>query len=196
MGSAMIQSGDAPGGEAVARESLAMRRKVLGGDSPMVARTLTIVASARAEQKDDAGADELYRECMRILDARKIGPSHPTRVSFSIDHAAVLRRLGQREQAGVMLRTAVAALRDPANPRPNDLARALDRYADLLTDAGETPGADAALTEALSIRTTTLGPDHEITTQTRDKLERLRRPTNARDPDAAAPPSAPTTPPR
>ncbi len=174
LGSALLASGDAAKAEGLAREALDMRRKLLGPTSPMVARTLAILASSRAEQGEYADAERCYAECMAILDARNIAPTHPTRLSFSVEHAAVLHKLGRDDEARPMFVAAIETLRGAESRGSTDLARTLDRFADLLADTGDARGAERALTEVVGVYTGVFGQDHAITQKAQSRLLRVR----------------------
>ena len=92
--------------EPMFRESLAIRREVLGDDHPNVARSLSNLAGLLAGRGDRKAAEPLLREALAIR-RKRLGQDHPD-VAISLNKlAGTLRADGKAEEAAGFFREAV-----------------------------------------------------------------------------------------
>lgn len=141
------------------RESLDIRRRVLGAQHPDVARTLTLLADVLVFRGRFEDAQPVVEEALRIRRAAYAGPH--ARVAESIgDLGVIYGQRGDFGQAVERLTEAVAMQRElHAGPHP-DLAEAINNLAWAYRGANDTATAEPLYREALAMNRQLLGDAH------------------------------------
>jgi serine/threonine protein kinase len=152
-----VRMGDMAGADSLYREAVAIRRRALGDNHPLVARALEsqgdfLYHSGKVEQ-----TIEVLQQVLAIRQ-RGLGPeSAPvgrTWVSLGPVYARA-NRLGESETA---FETGIGILRRTLGDRHPDIASALKDYADLKVRQGKLADAEKLARESMAIRVERLGP--------------------------------------
>jgi eukaryotic-like serine/threonine-protein kinase len=146
-------------------------------DSPEVLDPLRYRAIMEHNQGDDIGALASYERSLRICGQRKI--DHPRCALALGNHAGILARMGQGEQA---LSEAETAIKDAVRlgmAGSSELAQAIESKALALNALGKQEAAMEAEREALAIYAKKYGESHPETQRVRNNLEKLRKSTSA-----------------
>jgi tetratricopeptide (TPR) repeat protein len=109
IGALLVKTERYDAAETLLRESLAIRRKVLGETHRDTARTLRDLAAAYYERGDAVAAEPLHREALAIQVAA-LGDTHWETAMYQVDLAASLTALSRYEEAEALLLEASAAL--------------------------------------------------------------------------------------
>jgi serine/threonine-protein kinase len=141
------------------RESLDLRRRLLGTEHPAVAATLNNLAAVYARGGNWRAAEPLYREALERY-RKLLGDEHP-RVATSVNNLALLYyETGDDEAALPLFRESLALRRRLLSPEHPEIAQSLTNLGLLLQRRGELEEAEGMLREALEIRRRSLGEDH------------------------------------
>ncbi|HEX4120922.1 MAG TPA: tetratricopeptide repeat protein [Verrucomicrobiae bacterium] len=149
--------------EAVDREELAIRRKVLGAENPSV-----IIASLRshANELDQQGIfDEEEITVIQLVAAQRklLGNEHPD-VAQSLNRlAAVLRKEGKLAQSEAIRREALGMQRKLLGEENAEVAQTLSSLGDVLTIENKLLEAESVHREAFRVRMKVYGKDGNST---------------------------------
>ncbi len=146
-------------GVTVAEAQLAVFKKALGNDDPVVASSLTNLGILLHRKRDYAGAEPLYREALAIQ-RKSLGNDHPDVASSLNNLGALLADKGDYAGAEPLYREALATRRAALGNEHPDVAATLNGLAVLLRKQGDYTGAEPLLREALAIRRKAFGNDH------------------------------------
>ena len=151
MGVLLWQHGDLDECEKFYRESLAMKRVLLGDKHPEIAAGLENLAMSLQDKGDLAGAETMYRQS---LDMRRelLGADHPEVGRTLANIASLQYDRGETRQALDNMREVLVIYRKAYPPDHPETARIMNTIGFWLTMAGDYPEADGYMTEALAMR--------------------------------------------
>ncbi|MEO1575504.1 MAG: tetratricopeptide repeat protein, partial [Pseudomonadota bacterium] len=172
---------DLPAAERAHRESLSIKRDLLGDMHPSLATTLNNLGAVLAKLGKHDEAEASYREALTMREA--IYEDDNTRIGITINNlASLLYRRGELDEAEQMYRRTLAIRRAESYPS-TAVATVLNNLARVLSEKGDASGADAAYTESIAVRRAVQGDDHVNTAITRMNLSNhlmdTRRPDSA-----------------
>ncbi|HFE44324.1 MAG TPA: tetratricopeptide repeat protein, partial [Nannocystis exedens] len=144
----------------------------LGADHPNYGQILVNLGNAYVESEDPGRALVQYQRAQRIFDAA-LRPEDPRVLGCLINIGGVQRALGHSQAAELAFRRVIERSRELADSGEQSLAMALANLARVLQDQGRLGEAEEAHVEALSIRKSSLGPDHPKTAASYDALGRF-----------------------
>jgi serine/threonine-protein kinase len=160
---------------ALAEEAVAERRRLAAGDTPELAESLNILATARQENGDYAAAESAFREALAIRQ-RLHGDRHAD-TAESVNNLAVLLAMrgddADRGEVERLERRGLELRRQVFGDRHLETAQSLNNLAVFLylrREAGDVDAAVDLLAEALAIRDAELGADHPLVASTRSNL--------------------------
>jgi serine/threonine-protein kinase len=149
-------------------EALAAREAEFGAASLEVALSLESRGALLYEAGEYAAAEPVLRRRLALHRTLEIG-THTNVPAAENDLAAVLRNLGQLDEAESLHRDALARRRADG-PRSLPVAESLNNLAGIALDRGRPAEAVELLTESLEIRRAILGPAHALAAQTLSNL--------------------------
>jgi tetratricopeptide (TPR) repeat protein len=184
--------------ERLQRDSMAIAERVAAADpgNTQAQRNLSVSYDNLARVLETAGqlgeAERLYRDSLAIaerLAAADPGNTQAERdLGISYDNLArVLENAGQLEAVERLYRDSLAiaerlAAADPGSAQAQgDLSYSYNNLAGVLVTAGQLAEAERLYRDSLAIAEQLFGTDHQFTTDIRQKLEELNRPTRHRD---------------
>jgi tetratricopeptide (TPR) repeat protein len=145
--------------EALFRESLAMKHRLLGDKHPEIAAGLTNLASVLSDKGDLAGAATDYRQAL-AMQVEMLGEWHPDVADTLNNLAFVLYDQGKRSEALATERRALAVYRKLFSGDHPEVARIMNRIGYWLTESSDYAEADVMLEDALGMRQRLLGASH------------------------------------
>lgn len=145
--------------EALARESLAIRERILGSEDPVVAESLMNLGAQLEGQAKYADARRLYERSLAIRE-RALGPDHRDVASSLNNLAGVLRALGDYERAKPLFERALAIVEKVLGRDHPDVALSLGNLAGLLKVQGDFATARPLYERAIEILERAWGKDH------------------------------------
>jgi tetratricopeptide (TPR) repeat protein len=150
--------GEALRAEVMYRDSLAMRRKLLGSEHAQVADSLDKVAWAVSYQGRAAEAEGLVREALAMR-RRLFGNEHGAVAHSLYSLADMLRAQGRLAEAESVIREALAMQRKLLGNENLDAAQSLAILSAVLVGQGRLAEAENVIREALVMRRKLLGND-------------------------------------
>ena len=138
--------------------SLQLRMRLYGEDSPQVAECLVATGLLRLDQARLEEAEQLVRRG-RELALRSLPPRHPQVIAASLALGHALRERGAHEEAIAIL-TAALALQSAPESAPADTAAALLELADANYSAGRYEPAEQLYQQLLALQKQQLGETH------------------------------------
>jgi eukaryotic-like serine/threonine-protein kinase len=145
--------------EGLLRESLEIRKRVLGNENPDVATSLYHLAKVLYRKNDYDGAETRYREAL-AMQRKLLGNEHPD-VAETLNYLAlVVDEKGDYDGAEALLREALAMRRRLFGNEHLEVAMALNGLAGVLDDKGDYTAAEALSREALGMLRKLLGNEH------------------------------------
>lgn len=154
-----IDRGDLPGAEALAVESLEMRRRLFQGDEYRLTVGLNNVASVRRQRGDLASAEALYRESLAM--SRRLYNGDHTEIAAALNNiGSILNDRGDPAGAVPLFREAVEIWKRLYPGDSPKVATGLSNLASMLDDVGDLAGAEALSRESLEMKRRLLKGDH------------------------------------
>jgi tetratricopeptide (TPR) repeat protein len=145
--------------EAMHREALAMRRKLVGEKHAVVADSLSNLGNVLRVESKFAEAETNHRAAL-ALRMELLGSNHVDTAASLGNLAGVLSLEGKQEEGLAMQRESLAAtIRALGNDHP-DVAIAMNDLADMLYAAGKLAEAEATNRTALELRIKLFGNEH------------------------------------
>jgi len=174
IGTVYFDIGQYTNAEAMFRQALALRMKVLGNEHPDVASSLNDVANALREQGRFPEAEPLFRAA---LGKRKklLGSEHPDVASSLNNLGNVVRQQGRFAEAETLYRQALAMRRNFLGRDHADVARTLNNLATALWEQGRQTEAETLYREALAMQKKLLGSEHPEVAGTLNNLAGVLR---------------------
>jgi tetratricopeptide (TPR) repeat protein len=151
--------GDLAGAETLYRQSLDMRRELLGPEHPEVGRTLLNLASLQYDRGETHQALSNLREVLGIY-RKAYPPDHPETARVLNGIGSWLTMGGEDTEADVYLEEALAMRRRLLNPQHPDVASSLIALAILRVDQKKYTEALDFARNAKTIYTAALSADH------------------------------------
>ncbi len=145
--------------EAMLRESLAIRRRILEPDDGRMAESLHNLAFLLRRTGDDRAAEPLLREALEIQ-RRRYGAGHPSMIKGLNNLAALLRAQGRTNESLALYRELLNARLQRHGEEHIDVATSRNNLAVLLLEKNRLEEAEPQLREALRLRRRLLGPKH------------------------------------
>ena len=145
--------------EGLLRESLEIRKRVLGNENPEVATSLHNLAKVLYRKNDYDGAEACYREAL-AMQRKLLGNEHPDVAETLNFLALVMDEKGDYDGAEALLREALAVRRKLFGNEHLDVAMTLNGLAGVLDDKGDDAAAEALVRDALGKLRKLLGNEH------------------------------------
>ena len=143
--------------EALARRSLALRRRSLGEDHPEIAASLNSLGNIARRRGRYREAEALHRQALD-LKVRHLGPEHPEVAGTLTALASHLS--GRPAESEELYERALAIRRASLGPEHPLVASSLMDLGRVRRSRGKPEEAEVAYREALEIRRQALGPEH------------------------------------
>jgi non-specific serine/threonine protein kinase/serine/threonine-protein kinase len=172
IGSGLMHQGDDDVAYRLLTEALALRRRELGPDDPLVAATLVELGVLR-QRYDLAEGERYLREAVRIREKR-LGPDDLWLANSLADLADIRRRQHAFADAEQLLQRSLAIRRRSMPPGDPAIAASLSGLGQVYRDWRKFDQADRILLQALAIRMKAFGPDHYVTSRSYDSISSLR----------------------
>lgn len=145
--------------EALFREALEMKRKVLGDAHSEIAMGLNNVAFTLHDQGKHDDAEAMYREAL-AMQRELLSENHPA-IAMSLNNLAfLLYEKGEREEAMQLSRESLDMYRRALGDEHPSVAQGMNNLAMWIAEAGDYATAEPMLREALALRIGLLGEDH------------------------------------
>ena len=180
---AAAQNDEPARAEQLFRRSLEIRREVLGPNHAQTAQSVKNLGSCLRILERDEEALALYEQALVVWE-RSFGSAN-ARVSEVQNNLGDLHlSLGDTRQAEVRYRQSVSSYEaylereaaDDQSTNRGPLRESLGKLADVLRDGGRLDEAAPLYQRAYRLYLEDLGPDHELTRETRAQLEELNLP--------------------
>jgi serine/threonine protein kinase/Tfp pilus assembly protein PilF len=159
IGSVYFDLGQYTNAEAMHREALALRKKLLGSEHPAVAKSLSNVGISLWRQGKLAEAEILIREAL-VMQKRLLGSEHPNVANSLNNLAGVLVAQGKLAEAETVEREALAMQKKLLGSEHRDVATSLRNLGTLLSAQGKLAEAEKLHREALALYKKLLGSEH------------------------------------
>lgn len=145
--------------EELLRESLEIRKQVLGSENPDVAASLHDLAKVLYRKNDYDGAEARYREALAMR-RQLLGNEHPDVAETLNWLALVVNEKGDYDGAEALLREALAMRRRLFGNEHPDVAMTMNGLASVLEGKGDYAAAEVLVRDALGTLRKLLGNDH------------------------------------
>jgi tetratricopeptide (TPR) repeat protein len=159
LGLLLDEHGDYDESEALFREAIAMKRRLLGDKHPEIAMGLNNLAAAFQDKGDLAHSEATYREVL-AMQRELLGETHPDVANTLNNLAFVQYDRGDTRGALATERETLAVYRKLFPNDHPDVARIMNRIGFWLTENGEYAEAERDLQASLSMRRRLLGAMH------------------------------------
>jgi tetratricopeptide (TPR) repeat protein len=151
--------GDYDGSEQLLRESMAMKRRLLGDKHPEIAMSLHNLAQVLELKGDLDGANTAFQQAL-AMQRELLGNAHPD-VAFTLNNLAwLIHDRGDNRRAVDTARESLAIYRKLFTGDNPDVARLMTVLGYLLTDDGDYSSAATYLQEGLAMRRRLFGSSH------------------------------------
>jgi serine/threonine protein kinase/tetratricopeptide (TPR) repeat protein len=145
--------------KALLRESLDIRRNVLGATHPSLGQSLNNLAMAHYRAKEFEAAEPLFREALERNRA-SFGDAHPEVAASLSSLALVLRERGAYAEANALWARALEMDRTLLGGGHQSVGISLAYWGESLRRSGDAKGGETKLREALAVFAATLAPNH------------------------------------
>lgn len=176
--------------------ALALRRRLLGEQSPEVATSLNNLGAVARAEGDLPAAMRLFQQALELRE-RLLGPDHPY-TAISLNNIAEIHVAeGDLGLALALHERALQIRRRRFGEDHPETARSLHNLGVLQMERGDLDAAESALTAAAKLRGALLGPEHPETLSSLERLKELagrREQALARERAAAEPGPPPRRP--
>ncbi|KAK6214532.1 hypothetical protein LQW54_004253 [Pestalotiopsis sp. IQ-011] len=148
--------------EEIYRETLELRKSVLGPEHPSTLVSINNLANMLNSQGKYEEAEEMLRE---TLELRKsvLGPEHPSTLESINNLAVVLDSQGKYEEAEEMHRETLELRKSVLGPEHPDTLFSINNLALVLRSQGKYEEAEEMHRETLKLKKSVLGPEHPST---------------------------------
>lgn len=144
--------------QSLLQQTVDIRRRVLGPDSPETLRSMNDLARTLDHEGHYAEAEALVRQTL-TAERRVLGPEHPDTV-WSISNLGIsLTREGRYSEAEKLLREALEIRRRVLGLAHPQTLTSMSNLAAVLSDEGKQEEAERLLRETLDTKRHVLGPD-------------------------------------
>ncbi|KAL4780809.1 hypothetical protein BJX76DRAFT_34859 [Aspergillus varians] len=148
--------------EAMHRQALELRTKVLGPEHPNTLTSLSQLSFVLAGQGKFHEAEAMHRQALEIH-TKVLGPEHPNTLTSLSQLGLVLADQGKFQEAEAMHRQASELRTKVLGPEHPDTLTSLSQLGLVLADQGKFQEAEAMHRQALELHTKVLGPEHPNT---------------------------------
>src|SRR5271165_2735075 len=155
-----------------AERAVEVAKRVRGPEHPETADALSNLGLVFEKIGDDAKAEPLYREALRILQKT---PEHPRTARGLNTLASLYRGVHEYAKAKPLFQEALQIRRKVLGPEHPGTAQSLNNLGELYEAMDEYAKAEPLLQEALRIRQKALGPENPLTAHSLNNLARLYR---------------------
>jgi tetratricopeptide (TPR) repeat protein len=156
----------------IAERAVEAAKRVRGAERPETAEALSNLGLVFEKIGDDAKAEPLYREALRILEKT---PERP-RTARSLNRLGSLYQgVHEYAKAEPLFKEALGMRQKVLGPEHPGTAQSLNKLGELYQAMDEYAKAEPPLQEALRIRQKVLGPENPLTAQSLNNLARLYR---------------------
>lgn len=155
----LLDQGSYSEGELLAKQALAIRRRLLGPEHPLIAESLNNVATSLHLQKRYVDAEPLYRASLEMEESI-LGVEHANIGTTLANLAAVLQAQGSFLEAEKVHREALAVRRQVLGDNHPHVALSLTNLARLLIDLKQFTEAERCIQEALQVSRRAYVADH------------------------------------
>ncbi|MFN7922236.1 MAG: tetratricopeptide repeat protein [Bryobacteraceae bacterium] len=159
--------------ESMARESIAIRKRVLGERHHLTADSINTLALVKQAKGDLKEAESLFLEVLAMRDI--LGPREHLETALLSNLGGLFFEMGEYDKAAKYLRECIDIRRKTLGPLHPRLAIPLAKLANVLRTQGDFAGAGAAEREALAVRQKSLGPNHPEVAQSHAGLAEILR---------------------
>ena len=151
------------------RQSLDIRRRVLGPEDPDTLNSMDELAGALSESGHYAEAAKMFREELDI-ERRVLGPENPQTLNAMNNLGDALWRDGHSVEAEKVQRETVDLRRRVLGPEHPDTLNSMNNLALCVEDQGRFPESETLFREILDNRRRVLGPEHPDTLNSMNNL--------------------------
>ena len=151
------------------RETLTIRRDILGEDHPDTANSYNNLALTLRDQGKYTEAEAMHRRALAIY-LKALGEGHRDTATSYINLALTLRDQGKYAEAEAMHRRALAIYLKALGEDHRNTAASYNNLAETLRAQGKYAEAEAMHRRALAIRLKALGEDHRNTAESYNNL--------------------------
>ncbi|MEE8526674.1 MAG: serine/threonine-protein kinase, partial [Thermoanaerobaculia bacterium] len=145
--------------EALLRQSLEIRERLLPPGDPDLARSVTNLGDLFSVQARYDDAEELFRRALEMRE-RHLGGEHPDLAESLHDLAKLLMEQGRFAESEPLYQRALAIREKAVGPEDDSVGAVLNDFGLLAWKQGNYAEAEKRLERCLAIREKTLGPDH------------------------------------
>jgi tetratricopeptide (TPR) repeat protein len=156
----------------IAERAVEVAKRVRGPEHPETAEALSNLGLVFEKIGDDAKAEPLYREALRILEKT---PEHPRTARSLNKLGSLYRGVHEYTKAEPLFQEALQIRQKVLGPEHPGTAQSLNNLGELYEAINEYAKAESPLKEALRIRQKVLGPENPLTAQSLNNLARLYR---------------------
>jgi serine/threonine protein kinase/tetratricopeptide (TPR) repeat protein len=169
IGNVYRQLGDYPRAEALAREALALRRQVFGGEHPKVAESLNDLGLILYRDSQLNAAETVLREALAQR-TKLLGAEHRDVATSLGNLGVVLWERGQLAAAETLFRQSLALRRKLLGNTHEEVAESLDNLGLILSVQDKLSEAEAMQREAVALNRQFLGDAHPDLAISRNNL--------------------------
>ena len=152
--------------------ALELQRRVLGPESSVTLKTLSLLANTASLQGKGPEAESLFGQALKIQ-RRILGPEHPDTLYSMTSLSNVYRYQGKYGQAESLQRQVLQIQRRILGPEHPDTLKSMVGLAYDYDELGRNAEAEALASQALQIRRRVLGPEHPDTLKSIDALANM-----------------------
>ena len=156
----------------LAERSLAICKRNLGENHPVVAASLNNLAALYYSQGRYVEVEPLYKQALE-LNKRTLGKNHPAVATNLNNLADLYRSQGRYAEAEPLLKQALEFYKRALGENHPTVATSLNNLADLYRSQGRYAEAEPLLKQALELRKRTLGENHPDVPQSLNNLAAL-----------------------
>jgi eukaryotic-like serine/threonine-protein kinase len=158
-----------PLAQALLQQTMDIRRRVLGTESPEALRSMHALALTLDHEGHRTEAEKLQRQ---TLEARRrvLGPEHPDTLDSMNNLADVLDDQGHYPEAEKLYRETLDIRRRVLGPEHPDTLGSMNNLASVLDDQGHWAEAEKQHRKALDMERRILGPEHPVSLKSMNNL--------------------------
>ena len=159
-------------GVMAAKEQMAIRQELLGGDHPLIGESLNNLAILVQRQGKYAEAEPLYREALAIQKAY-FGEAHPNIASFLNNIGGLLQQRGSYGDAEGHFRQALDLRRALLGEDQLEVLQSVNNLAEILTIQGKFAEAEPSFREVVDLSKKLFEQPHPFTARSLNNLADL-----------------------
>jgi serine/threonine-protein kinase len=172
MGKVYASLGLFPRAESLLRQSLEIRRRVLGLEHPDTLKTMRALAATVAQAGRYADGEKISRETLDI-ERRVLGPEHPETLATMGQLAIDIDMQGRITEAEKLLQQTFDLQRRILGAKHLDTLATMDNMAWILMAEHRFPEAEKMQRDAIDLEREVQGPEHPDTAYAMNRLARI-----------------------